>query len=112
MVSQVLPLAQLARQLPAALGDRPPNRSTLYRWATTGLKSRAGQRIRLECEFIGGTLCSRVGALLRLGQQKDDRAWQEVPVVSQRERADMEQRAREAMARMESWRPRQATRPR
>ena len=69
---QLLPLSQLAKQLPCVRGDMPPNRSTLYRWATTGLKSRSGRRIRLEDRFVGGTLCASLGDVKRLSDRKDD----------------------------------------
>jgi hypothetical protein len=97
---QLLPLSQLAKLLPVVRGNKPPNRSTLYRWATTGLKSRSGQRIRLEAQFIGGTLCASLEDVRRLCDQKDDIDFTPSEYRSQREEQEMRQRAEAARSRL------------
>jgi hypothetical protein len=69
---KLLPLSRIAELLPAVRGDKPPNRSTLYKWAKYGLTSRAGRKIYLATEFVGGTLCTTLDDVYRLGRQKDD----------------------------------------
>jgi hypothetical protein len=93
---ELLPLSELAKRLPAVRGRKPPNRTTLYRWATVGLKSRSGRRIRLQTTFVGGTLCASLADVERLSAQKDDR----VPIprepTSMREEQRMRRRAEAA----------------
>lgn len=98
---QLLPLTKLAASLPPVRGGRPPNRTTLYRWATTGLKCRSGQRVKLDAEFVGGTLCSSIAAVQRLSRQRGERPvtdWQ--PPATQRDLAERQRRADAAMERM------------
>lgn len=96
----LLPLSELAKRLPAVRGQRPPNRSTLYRWATVGLKSRGGERIRLDATFIGGTLCASLADVRRLGQKKCDADFRQPEVVSDREREAARKRGEAAMERL------------
>lgn len=65
------PLIRLA-EVPAALpwlpkgrGGRPLNPSTLFRWATIGLRDRGGQTVRLEAVRAGGALATSEGAVKR-----------------------------------------------
>ena len=51
---------------------------TLYRWATTGLKTRGGQRVWLETTLIGGTRVTSKEALLRFFDRKNDVEYREV----------------------------------
>jgi hypothetical protein len=71
-MGDLLSLSELAKRLPCVRGSKPPNRSTLYRWATVGLKSRSGQRIRLQTQFVGGTLCAGMDDVSRLCDSLDD----------------------------------------
>jgi hypothetical protein len=56
----VLPLAKAARQLPRLRDDRPISPSTLWRWASAGLRG-----VRLETIKIGGSTCTSTQALAR-----------------------------------------------
>lgn len=100
MSEELKPLAEIATLLPAVRGRKSPHRSTLYRWATSGLKSRSGERIRLESEFVGGTICSTLEAVRRLGKRKCDLDWQPISTVSEREKKEMESRAEAAIQRL------------
>jgi|GEM_PF-7123928 hypothetical protein len=94
--TDLLPLAALAKLLPIVRGSKPPNRSTLYRWATVGLKSRSGERIRLETQFVGGTLCATLDDVRRFCDSLDDVEWQ--PPAVYRNRREEERMRREADA--------------
>src|SRR5262245_33539402 len=48
-----LSLAQAARGLPRSRGDRPVHPSTLWRWATEGVRTAGGDRVRLEVARLG-----------------------------------------------------------
>lgn len=41
-------LSQAARRLRPLRGAKPPNPSTLWRWATKGCRNGRGERVRLE----------------------------------------------------------------
>jgi hypothetical protein len=56
--------AAAARRLPALRGDRPVNPSTIFRWATAGVRSAAGI-VRLEAMRLGGRWLTSVEALER-----------------------------------------------
>lgn len=57
---ETLPLASAARRLPRLRGGRPVSPSTLWRWATKGLRG-----IKLETIKVGGTTCTSMEALRR-----------------------------------------------
>jgi hypothetical protein len=57
--------SQGARRLPHLNGDRPVSPSTLFRWATVGLMSADGSRVRLESRKFGKTHVTSVQALER-----------------------------------------------
>jgi hypothetical protein len=60
------PLALLARHCPPSTRTgRPPHPSVLWRWANVGLKTRSGQRVRLETVRAGSATVSSVAALRR-----------------------------------------------
>lgn len=95
---ELLPLTELATRLPAIRAGKPPNRSTLYRWATKGLKSRAGQCVRMETKFVGGTICASLDDANRFFDSLDDRAWQPTPYYrNRREEEAMRRRGDAAM---------------
>jgi hypothetical protein len=62
---EALSLAQAARRLPSVRKGKPPHPATLFRWATTGRKSRNGNVVRLEMWRVGGTNCTSLEALAR-----------------------------------------------
>src|SRR5262245_28100859 len=95
--SQLKPLAELAKQLPAVRGSKPPNRTTLYRWATKGLKSGSGQYVLLPTQFVGGTRCATIDDLGRFFEAKKDAEWTPPPMTrTQAEIAAMHRRAEAA----------------
>ena len=96
--TQLLPLAALAKLLPCVRGNKPPNRSTLYRWSTRGLQTRSGHRARLQARFVGGTLCASLADAQRFFDSIDDVEW--VPPKHPRsvaEEAALEKQGREAV---------------
>jgi hypothetical protein len=70
--AKLLPLAELATRLPAVRSGRPVHRATLYKWATVGLLNRAGYRVRLPTQFIGGRRCASMDDLRRFFDTKKD----------------------------------------
>jgi len=56
----VLTLDDAARRLPRRRGNRPVHRTTLYKWASAGLRG-----VRLETIQVGGSLCTSLEALQR-----------------------------------------------
>lgn len=52
--------AEACGRLPKRRAGRPSHPSTLYRWASSGLRG-----IRLETIQVGGTLCTSIEALQR-----------------------------------------------
>lgn len=61
-----LPLALLAKHCPPSTRTgRHPHPSVLWRWCFQGLKTRDGQRVRLEAIKAGSATCSSVAALRR-----------------------------------------------
>lgn len=99
------PLAKLAEKLPMIRGDRRPNRSTLYRWATGGLRSRSGEVVRLATQFVGGTLCSTMADLERFFAAIND--VRPPPAIDRaltaREQAEWDRRGAEAMRRLKRF---------
>jgi hypothetical protein len=59
------PFAEAARRLPALRGGKPVHATTLWRWATRGVRGRRGATIRLETLKVGGTTCTSDEALAR-----------------------------------------------
>jgi hypothetical protein len=59
------PLADAARQLPPLRGGKPVWPSTVWRWATRGIRDRNGAVVRLEIIKLGGTCCTSEQALTR-----------------------------------------------
>jgi hypothetical protein len=57
--------AEAARRLPALRGGKSVNPSTVWRWATRGVRARDGVLVRLESLKVGGTCCTSDEALLR-----------------------------------------------
>jgi len=96
--TELLPLAELAQRLPAVRGRKPPHYTTLYRWATKGLKSRSGMGVRLETQFMGGTLCATVDDVNRFCDSLDDIEWQPTVYRNAREQERMRREADEAFA--------------
>jgi hypothetical protein len=56
----LLSLSKAARKLPRLRNDRPVSPSTLWRWATGGLRG-----VRLETIKVGGSTCTSAEALAR-----------------------------------------------
>jgi hypothetical protein len=57
---QLLSLSQAAKRLPHLRKDRPIAPSTLWRWASAGLRG-----VKLETVKVGGATCTSVEALSR-----------------------------------------------
>ncbi len=62
------PFAEAARRLPALRGGRPVNVTTVWRWATRGVRGRGGVTVQLESIKVGGTCCTSDEALARFFQ--------------------------------------------
>jgi hypothetical protein len=60
LADELFPLAQAAQRLPRLRGGRPVNPSTLWRWATSGLRG-----VKLEICRVGGVACTSAEALRR-----------------------------------------------
>jgi hypothetical protein len=58
LADDVFSLAEAAKRLPRLRGDRPVAPSTLWRWATRGLRGN-----RLEIVRVGGVACMSAEAL-------------------------------------------------
>jgi hypothetical protein len=58
-------LAEAAGKLPHLRAARPVSPSTIWRWATRGVRARNGVVVRLETIKIGGTCCTSDQALDR-----------------------------------------------
>jgi hypothetical protein len=57
--------AEAARRLPALRGGRPVHPTTVWRWATRGVRDPAGNAVLLETIKVGGTCCTSDQALAR-----------------------------------------------
>jgi hypothetical protein len=105
---ELLSLNELAKRLPQVRG-KPINRSTIYRWATTGLKSKSGHIVRLETRFIGGTRCASVADVEDFGRAIDDIAWSPPKLsLNAKEKAAMRERglaAAEELRRLGVFKP-------
>lgn len=97
--TQLLPLTELAAHLPCVRGKKRPHYTTLYRWATQGLKSRSGLNIRLETKFVGGTICASLDDVNRFFDSLDDVEWQPKLYRNTREEERMRREADDAFAR-------------
>ena len=93
-------LAKAAKTLPRVRASKPPHPMTLYRWATTGLKSKSGQRIVLETEFVGGTRVTSREALERFFARKNDCDYQPLTFDQERQQKSLEREAEQAVARL------------
>ena len=60
LVEEILPLAEAARRLPRLRAGRPTHPSTLWRWASRGVRG-----VRLETVRVGGTTATSTEALKR-----------------------------------------------
>ena len=74
----VVSFTQAARRLPrrSSKGKRI-HVSAMYRWALAGLRSQAGETIRLETIKVGGTTCTSLEALQRFFERLSN----QVPIV-------------------------------
>jgi hypothetical protein len=95
-----LPLSELAKRLPAVRGTKPPHRATLYKWATAGLKSRSGACVRLDTQFVGGTLCSSLSAVQRFSDSLDDVNYEPTVYRNAREARAMQKRSKGGIAKV------------
>lgn len=66
---RTLTLSQAAKTLPRRRGGRPTHASTLFRWATEGLRG-----VKLEIVQVGGTKCTSREALSRFFARLTERA--------------------------------------
>jgi hypothetical protein len=71
---EVRPLAQMARSLGRLRDERPVSPSTLWRWASRGLRG-----VRLEIVRIGGTACTTPDAIRRFLVEVEARRTQTIP---------------------------------
>jgi hypothetical protein len=60
MTEELLPFVAAARRLPSLRAGRPVAPSTLWRWASVGVRG-----VRLETVCVGGVRCTSVEALQR-----------------------------------------------
>ena len=56
---------EAASRLPSLRGGKSVNPSTVWRWATRGVRARDGVLVRLESLKVGGTCCTSDEALSR-----------------------------------------------
>jgi hypothetical protein len=64
-IERVFPLGRPPEYLPERRGGKRPHRTTLYRWATAGVRANDGAVVQLETIRVGGTLCTSAEALQR-----------------------------------------------
>jgi hypothetical protein len=69
-----LSLAQAARALPSGRGRGRLNPTTLWRWSSSGARSKAGRRIFLEVARLGCRIATSRPALARFISSLDDSA--------------------------------------
>jgi hypothetical protein len=60
LAEEILSFAAAARRIPRIRNNRPVSPSTIWRWATDGVRN-----VRLETTQIGGTRCTSMEALRR-----------------------------------------------
>jgi hypothetical protein len=72
-----LTLSAAARRLPRLRSNRPVHPSTLWRWATCGIRG-----IRLETTRLGGTTVTSTEALRRFFARLNGESAPSVPVLS------------------------------
>jgi hypothetical protein len=68
------PLGGAARKLPPLRGGKAVSPTTLWRWATRGVRGRNGITVRLETLKVGGTCCTSDEALCRFFRALTDDA--------------------------------------
>jgi hypothetical protein len=78
-MSELLTLKRAAATLPAVRGDKPPHWITLYRWATVGLISKSGRRVRLKTWRVGKTVMTTTKAIRRFHAELEDAEPKEMP---------------------------------
>lgn len=64
LLEDLVPLSAAARLLPRRRSGRPTHTSTLFRWASEGLRG-----VKLEVVQVGGTRCTSREALARFFSQ-------------------------------------------
>lgn len=68
-----LSTGQVARSFPPKRGrGKSVNPSTVYRWATSGAKTRTGRNVRLETALVGGRMMTSKAALERFIRMLND----------------------------------------
>lgn len=77
---ELLTLAQAARRLPSR-GEKGMSPSTVWRWATNGLRGH-----RLEVIHVGGKRCTSVEALQRFFESIEEGPRVEAPVSTRSRR--------------------------
>ena len=68
LLEEILPLAEAARRLPRLRAGRPTHPSTLWRWASRGIRG-----VRLETVRVGGTCCTIYGGTKALFRRAERR---------------------------------------
>jgi hypothetical protein len=96
----LLPMSRAAKLVPVVRRDKTPHPATLVRWATSGILSPTGQRVKLESVFVGGTRMTSKEALKRFFARRNDADFRAIPESAERERKQLDEQAAEAMQRM------------
>lgn len=79
----ILPLSKAAREKVLKHHGRPPHISTLYRWATRGIRG-----VRLETLLIGGARCTTRQAIYRFIERTNEVEGKPVAAASRRHSLD------------------------
>ncbi len=92
-------MAQAARLFPPYRLDRPVNPSTVFRWATSGVRLPSGERVRLETARNNGRLITSREAITRfLQRQSPDTSTDDSPVRTPAQRQRQQGKATAALA--------------
>jgi len=97
-----LTLANAAKTLPSVRGKKRPHPMTLFRWSSTGLKSKSGRRVKLETELVGGTRITSKEALVRFFERLDDLVYRPIPESENRLQRRLKQQSEQAVESLRS----------
>jgi hypothetical protein len=75
--------SQAARQvpLPPSREGRPLHQSTIFRWATRGIKLPSGEVLKLEAARVSGKMLTTLAALHRFLAAQQTAESQQMPVI-------------------------------
>jgi Protein of unknown function (DUF1580) len=79
MPQTLVTLRHAAASLPSIRGQKPTHWVTLYRWATVGLISKGGRRVRLKTWRVGNTIMTTAKAIRRFHAELEDAEPKEMP---------------------------------